>query len=98
MVKIRLARGGVKKRPFYPIVVIDSREARDSGNVIEKIGFFNPVATGGEQRLKLDLERVEYWLKVGAQSSYRVNSLIKEARLGSETAATKRQAKLSKKQ
>ena len=79
MVKIRLARGGAKKRPFYHIVVTDSRNKRD-GRRIERIGFFNPVARGQEERLRLDLERVEYWTGVGAQVSERVSHLVQEAR------------------
>lgn len=79
MVKIRLARGGAKKRPFYHIVVTDSRNKRD-GRRIERIGFFNPVARGQEERLRVDLERVEYWTGVGAQLSERVSHLVSEAR------------------
>ena len=79
MVKIRLSRGGAKKKPFYHIVVTDSRKARDGRN-IERVGFFNPVARGQEQRLRLDLERVDYWTGVGAQISDRVKTLISEAR------------------
>jgi small subunit ribosomal protein S16 len=79
MVKIRLSRGGAKKKPFYHIVVSDSRKARDGRN-IERLGFFNPVARGQEQRLRLDLERVDYWTGVGAQISDRVKSLVSEAR------------------
>lgn len=78
MVTIRLARGGSKKRPFYYITVTDSRNARD-GRFIERIGFFNPVATGGEVRLNVNQERVAYWKDQGAQLSERVNSLLKEA-------------------
>jgi small subunit ribosomal protein S16 len=78
MVKIRLSRGGAKKKPFYHIVVTDSRKARD-GRRIERIGFFNPVARGQEERLRLDLERVEYWQGVGAQLSERVKGLVSEA-------------------
>ena len=78
MVKIRLSRGGAKKQPFYHIVVTDSRKARD-GRKIERVGFFNPVARGQEERLRLDLERVEYWTGVGAQLSDRVKSLVSEA-------------------
>jgi small subunit ribosomal protein S16 len=76
MVTIRLTRGGAKKRPFYHVVVTDSRNRRD-GRYIERLGFFNPVATGNEEGLKLDLERVQYWLGQGAQPSERVASLIK---------------------
>ena len=79
MVKIRLARGGAKKRPFYHIVVADARNKRD-GRRIEKIGFFNPLARGQEERLRLNLERVDYWTGVGAQLSERVDHLVKQAR------------------
>jgi small subunit ribosomal protein S16 len=79
MVKIRLSRGGAKKKPFYHIVVTDSRKARD-GRKIERVGFFNPVARGQEERLRLDLDRVDYWTGVGAQLSERVSSLVSEAR------------------
>jgi small subunit ribosomal protein S16 len=77
MVTIRLARAGAKKRPFYHIVVTDSRSRRD-GRYIERLGFFNPIATGDEQELQLDLERVTYWLGQGAQASERVAKLIKQ--------------------
>ncbi len=79
MVKIRLSRGGAKKQPFYHIVVADSRRARDGRN-IERLGFFNPVARGQEERLRLDLERVDYWQGNGAQLSDRVKTLVSEAR------------------
>ncbi len=79
MVTIRLSRGGAKKLPFYHIVVADSRRARD-GRRIERIGFFNPVARGEEERLRLDLERLDYWTGVGAQISDRVKTLVSEAR------------------
>ncbi len=79
MVKIRLARGGAKKRPFYHIVVTDSRNKRD-GRRIERIGFFNPIARGHEERLRVNLDRVEYWTGVGAQLSERVKHLVSEAR------------------
>jgi len=78
MVTIRLSRGGAKRRPFYTIVVTDSRSARD-GRYIERIGFFNPVATGGEQRLVVDRERADYWLSQGAKTSDRVGKLLKDA-------------------
>ena len=77
MVTIRLSRGGAKKRPFYTVVVTDSRNRRD-GRYIERIGFFNPIASGQDVRLSLNQERVQYWLGVGAQPSERVTSLIKE--------------------
>ena len=79
MVVIRMARGGAKKRPFYRIVVADKRSPRD-GKFIERLGFFNPVAKGGEERLKLDLEKAQEWISKGAQPSDRVASLIKEAK------------------
>jgi small subunit ribosomal protein S16 len=78
MVTIRMARGGAKKRPFYQIVVTDSRNRRD-GRFIERVGFFNPVARGNEERLRIDRERVDYWLSQGAQASDRVASLLKAA-------------------
>jgi len=78
MVTIRLARGGAKKRPFYHITVSDSRRARD-GRFIERIGFFNPVARGQEERLRLDLDRMAYWQSQGAQVSDRVSNLAKDA-------------------
>jgi small subunit ribosomal protein S16 len=78
MVKIRLSRGGSKKRPFYHLTVTDSRSSRD-GRFIERVGFFNPVARGQEERLRVDSERVDYWVGQGAQVSDRVKSLIKEA-------------------
>lgn len=78
MVKIRLARGGAKKKPFYHIVVTDSRNARDGRN-IERLGFFNPVARGQDERLRLDLERVDHWVNQGAQLSERVSKLVKDA-------------------
>lgn len=80
MVKIRLARGGAKKQPFYHIVVADSRKPRDGRN-IERLGFFNPVARGQEERLRLNLERVDYWTGVGAQVTDRVKTLVSEARV-----------------
>lgn len=78
MVTIRLARTGAKKRPFYHIVVADSRKPRD-GKYIERLGFFNPIATGGEERLRLDQARIDHWISQGAQPSERVAQLVKEA-------------------
>ena len=78
MVKIRLARGGANKRPFYAIVVADQRRA-PSGRFIERIGFFNPRAVGGEERLRIDRERAQYWMSQGAQPSDRVRQLLKAA-------------------
>lgn len=79
MVVIRLARGGQKNRPFYHVVVTDSRNSRD-GRYIERIGFFNPLAAGAEERLRLDAERIEHWQSKGAQPSERVAKLIKDAK------------------
>jgi small subunit ribosomal protein S16 len=78
MVSIRLSRSGAKKRPFYHIVVTDSRSARD-GRYIERLGFFNPVAVGGEEELRVDQGRVEHWISQGAQPSDRVSALLKQA-------------------
>ncbi|MBB6523302.1 30S ribosomal protein S16 [Pseudoteredinibacter isoporae] len=78
MVSIRLARGGSKKRPFYHLTVTDSRNPRD-GRYLERVGFFNPVARGQEERLRVDAERIEYWVGQGAQVSDRVRKLLKEA-------------------
>ncbi len=79
MVTIRLSRGGAKGRPFYHLVVCDSRRARD-GRYIERLGFFSPIATASEERLRVDVGRYEYWLGVGAQASDRVAALVKEFR------------------
>ena len=79
MVVIRLARGGAKKRPFYNIVVADSRNRRD-GRFIERVGFYNPVASGGEQPLRVAFDRVEHWAKNGAQLSPTVARLVDEAK------------------
>ncbi|WP_045860526.1 30S ribosomal protein S16 [Teredinibacter purpureus] len=78
MVSIRLARGGSKKRPFYHLTVADSRKARN-GRYIERVGFFNPIARGQEERLRIDNERLDYWAGQGAQISDRVAKLLKEA-------------------
>jgi small subunit ribosomal protein S16 len=77
MVVIRLSRGGSKKRPFYHLSVADSRHARD-GRFIERVGFFNPVARGQEERIRVSLDRVDYWVSKGAQASDRVAHLLKE--------------------
>lgn len=77
MVKIRLTRGGAKKRPFYHIIVTDSRSARDGRN-IERVGYYNPVAAGNDKRVELDVERVKYWLGQGAQLTEKVASLYKQ--------------------
>lgn len=77
MVIIRLARGGAKKKPFFYITVTDQRNARD-GRFIERVGFFNPVARGKEERLRVNLERVQHWSSLGAQPSQRVAALLKQ--------------------
>ena len=77
MVKIRLARTGAKRRPFYHLVVADSRKGRD-GRFIERLGFFNPIATGGEERLRIDQARVAHWVDQGAQPTDRAQSLIRQ--------------------
>lgn len=79
MVVIRLARGGAKKRPFFNVVVADSRERRD-GRFIERVGFYNPMAAGGEQPLRLTLDRLSYWTGVGAQMSPTVARLLEQAK------------------
>lgn len=79
MVTIRLSRGGSKKRPFYHFTVAEHTRARD-GRFIERLGFFNPVARGAEERIRLDLERIDHWIGVGAQMSDRVTRLVKEYR------------------
>ena len=77
MVTIRLARGGSKKRPFYHLTVADSRRARN-GAFIERVGFFNPMARGQEEILRIDQERIDYWVSQGAQPSDRVANLLKK--------------------
>ena len=79
MVKIRLARAGAKKRPFYHLVAADSRSPRD-GRFIERLGFFNPIAVGGEVRLRVNTERVDHWVARGAQLTERAAKLVGEAR------------------
>ncbi len=85
MVTIRMARSGSKKRPFYHIHVADKRISRD-GRFIERIGFFNPIARGAEEGTRIDLDRLEYWVRQGAQMSDRVKKLVKDYRKA--TAAT----------
>ena len=79
MVVIRLARGGAKKRPFYNVVVTDSRSRRD-GRFIERVGFYNPVAAGGEQPLRIAFDRIEHWTGHGALLSPTVARLVKQAK------------------
>jgi small subunit ribosomal protein S16 len=78
MVVIRLSRGGTNKRPFYHVVATDKRNARDCGKHLERLGYFNPIAAGGETKLLLDMERVNDWIAKGAQPSLRMSHLIKE--------------------
>ena len=84
MVVIRLARGGATKRPFYKLVVADSRRSRD-GRFVERIGFYNPKAPEGQERLRIDRERLSYWKSKGAQLSDTVARLVKQA--GEQTKA-----------
>ncbi len=77
MVIIRLARGGAKKRPFFNMVVADSRDKRD-GRFIERVGFYNPRATGGEEALRVQMDRITHWQTHGAQLSSTVTRLIKQ--------------------
>ncbi|WP_350282121.1 30S ribosomal protein S16 [Nitrosomonas sp.] len=77
MVVVRLARGGAKKRPFYSMVVADSRNRRD-GKFIERVGFYNPRATGGEESLRIQMDRLTYWQSKGAQLSDTVSRLVKQ--------------------
>lgn len=86
MVKIRLSRRGAKKKPFYHFVVTDSRSKRD-GRVIERIGYFNPIASGKEEEININMERIEYWLSKGAQTTERVNKLIKQQSIKQESVA-----------
>jgi small subunit ribosomal protein S16 len=76
MVVIRLSRGGAKKRPFYHIVVADKQRSRN-GRFIEQVGYFNPIASGKDVRLNIDIERIQQWIAKGAQPSDRVKYLIK---------------------
>ena len=78
MVVIRLARGGAKKRPFYQIVVTDSRNARD-GRFIERIGFYNPTAQGNAEKIRLNTERYNHWVGTGAQPSDRVAAIAAQS-------------------
>lgn len=86
MVTIRLSRGGARKRPFYSILVADQRRST-RGRFIERIGFFNPVASGKEEILRLDTDRLEYWVGQGARPSDRVKQLYRQARSTASTTA-----------
>lgn len=85
MVTIRLSRTGAKKRPFYHIVVTDKRMPQ-CGRYIERLGFFNPIAKGGEARLRVDLERVAHWQSHGALLTDRAADLIKVYRKEAQAA------------
>ena len=86
MVTIRLSRGGSKKRPFYHLSVSDSRTSRD-GRFIERVGFFNPIAKGAEERLRVDQARIDYWVGQGAQLSDRVAKLVADTKAAEASAA-----------
>ena len=92
MVIIRLARSGAKKNPYYFITVADERRPRD-GAFIERLGFFNPMARGQEERLRLDLDKLNEWISKGAQVSDRVKALVKESKLTPEELEAKIAAK-----
>ena len=95
MVIIRLARSGAKKNPYYFITVADERRQRD-GKFIERLGFFNPSASGKEERLRIDLDKLNEWVAKGAQLSERVQFLVKEANLSPEELQAKLDAKKAK--
>lgn len=95
MVIIRLARSGAKKNPYYFVTVADERKPRD-GSFIERLGFFNPSARGQEERLRIDLEKLDVWVSKGAQLSDRVKKLVKEANLSPEELEAKLAAKKEK--
>ncbi len=82
MVCIRLARTGAKKRPFFHLVVADSRASRD-GRFIERVGFYNPIATEQQQKLRIDRDRVAYWTSQGAKASRAVAKLLNQDRAAS---------------
>ncbi len=86
MVVIRLARGGAKRRPFYNIVVADSRTRRD-GRFIERVGFYNPVASGAEEPLRVSFDRIDFWSNNGAQLSSTVARLVAQAKAAVPAAA-----------
>lgn len=90
MVVIRLARGGAKKQPFYHVVAADKRESRD-GKYLERLGYYNPVARGQSTRIALNQERIDHWVKLGAQPSDRVKSIMKSFTKGDIAAKPVRQ-------
>ena len=96
MVKIRLSRGGSKKRPFFHVVATNSRSSR-YGKYIERLGFYNPNATDNEEDIKIDLERCKYWESVGAQLSDKVRYLLKLLELSREERSNQKNEKINKK-
>ena len=91
MVTIRLARHGAKKTPFYHITVADKTASRD-GRFIERVGFYNPVAQGQSETLRIDLNRVDHWLAIGAQPTETVRKLVKKVRKSVVTSETTAEA------
>ena len=96
MVRIRLSRGGSKKRPFFHVVATNSRSSRD-GKYIERLGFYNPTASDNEEDIKIDLERIKYWESVGAQMSDKVQYLLKLLELSREERSNQKNEKINKK-
>lgn len=86
MVKIRLTRGGAKKRPFYHIVVTDQRKKRD-GRALERVGYYNPIAGATETRVELDASRIQHWVDNGAQMTDKVRQLVRDAAAAAKVAA-----------
>ena len=96
MVRIRLSRGGSKKRPFFHVVATNSRSSRD-GKYIERLGFYNPSASDNEEDIKINLERIKYWESVGAQTSEKVRYLLKLLELSREERKSQKNEKINKK-
>ena len=96
MVRIRLSRGGSKKRPFFHVVATNSRSIRD-GKYIERLGFYNPSASDNEEDIKINLERIKYWESVGAQTSEKVRYLLKLLELSREERTSQKNEKINKK-
>ena len=96
MVRIRLSRGGSKKRPFFHVVATNSRSSRD-GKYIERLGFYNPSASDNEEDIKINLERIKYWESVGAQMSEKVRYLLKLLELSREERTSQKNEKINKK-
>ena len=96
MVRVRLSRGGSKKRPFFHVVATNSRSSRD-GKYIERLGFYNPIASDHEEDIKIDLERIKYWESVGAQLSDKVRYLLKLLELSREERSNQKREKINKK-